>query len=315
MFVAIALCAIALFGSVPHTAAAVTFYFDNQDEPGEGFNDAVLGTQRQAAMRFALGVWGGLLFESHPGETITVSATMDPMGGGTSAVLGSAGPVAIYRDTDTWYGSALANHLVGEDLNPANPEIVARFNSDVDDATVLGAIDWYYGTDGDAGADIDFVTAVLHEVAHGLHLLDLIDGETGEFIYDGFPGIYDRLLVEGDPNGVPLSEMTDADRLAAVMGNDLYWTGSGGTAGNGGVAPKVYAPTVYSAGSSVSHLDPNEFPDELMRPLYGGPNHTVSPIAKGMLADMGWTVVPEPGGLAMCLLGTIGLLVLARRYD
>ena len=77
---------------------------------------------------------------------------------------------------DTWYAAALANELSGGDVNGATSEIVAVMNSDVDNSTVLGAIDWYYGTDGNPPEtspgsgkfDEDFVTVVLHEVGHGL---------------------------------------------------------------------------------------------------------------------------------------------------
>jgi hypothetical protein len=222
---------------------------------------------------------------------------MNPMGGtGTSATLGSAGPTTVHRDfsgapvSNTWYNGALANHLQGSDLNAANEEISAQFNSDVDDATVFGGIDWYYGTDGFPGSDFDFVSVVLHEVGHGLNFIDLM-GTDGS--WSSYPGIYDRMLEIGD--GTDLTAMTQTARASAVISDDLWWNGPGGLAGNGGsIRPKMYAPTTYKAGSSVSHLDETVHGDELMSPYATSTEHSPSAIEQGMLDDMGWTVPSSP---------------------
>jgi hypothetical protein len=109
-----------------------------------------------------------------------------------SAILGSAGPTAVIRDfpgaplTNTWYPIALANALAGSDLNGSTPEIQAVFNSDVDNSSVLGSTDWYYGLDGNPGNDIDLLTVFLHELAHGLGFSSLVNLNTGACLLD-FP--------------------------------------------------------------------------------------------------------------------------------
>jgi hypothetical protein len=134
------------------------------DSAGEGFFDATLGAARQTAFEFALGIWSNLIVANFAGETITVDAQMDPLpGDATGAVLGSATVNFIHRDyggsalPGTWYVDALANHLNDSDLNPS-ADIIVTFNSDVDNQIVLGATDWYYGTDANPGAHIDIVT-------------------------------------------------------------------------------------------------------------------------------------------------------------
>ncbi|MGD9722613.1 MAG: PEP-CTERM sorting domain-containing protein [Pirellulales bacterium] len=299
--------------------ANVTFSLNITDGVNEGFNDPVLGGARVSAMNFALNTWSQLLSNSYLGETINVSASFDAMGGSAfSAVLGSAGANFIHANFggaslgNTWYGSPLANHLAGFDLNAA-PEIVAQFNSDVDNATVLGTTDWYYGTDGNPGGDIDFVSVVLHEVGHGLNFFDVIN-QNGTWLVSNRPGIYDRFLVDAPVGGTALTAMTDAQRAAAIISNSLYWSGANGVAANGGVRPKIYAPNPYEPGSSVAHLDESTFPLELMSPFYSGPDHIISPIHRGMMIDMGWQIVPEPSTYVLLVTGGMtGLLGVYRR--
>ena len=277
-----------------------TFVINNLDGPGEGFNDPVLGSDRFNAITYAANLWGNCILNAFPDETITIDARMDPMGGSeTQAVLGSSSPKTFYSNfgssdpafvSDTWYADALANHLHGSDINSGAAEIAMTFNSDVDNSTVLGQQDWYYGTDGNVGGDIDFVTVVLHEIGHGLNFYDLIDSK-GIFTRST-PGIYDRFLMDG--SGTSLVDMKLSGRKAALISGDLYWSGENGALGNGGQPPKIYAPDPYEPGSSISHLDEGVHGDELMSPYYSGVDHTISAIELGMLQDMGWDVVIPP---------------------
>ncbi len=274
----------------------VTFQVNYNDAPGEGFFDPVLGTARRNAFEFALDIWSSQIASAYPGQTITIAATMDPLGGSpNSAVLGQAGSVLIHSNfggdslSNTWYGSALANHLAGRDLSTSSDEMVAQFNSDLDNATVLGTTDWYYGVDAKPGADIDFTTVVLHEIGHGLNFFDVINSN-GSWFASSQPGIYDRFLINGANGGTSLANMTNAQRLAAITSNNLFWSGSNGTDGNGGSRPKLYAPSTLDPGSSVAHLDEGVHRNELMSPFYSGPDHEPSLIELGMMADMGWDI-------------------------
>jgi len=264
------------------------------DGAREGFNDPSLGAQRRAAFEYALGIWSGLLPSAYAGETITVDARFDPLGGGPNdAILGQAGPKQLRWNfggnslANTLYGDALANHLKGGDLGPGSAEIAATFNSDVDNSYVLGSIDWYYGTDGNCGENSDFASVVLHELGHGLDFSSAFDPSSGRY-YGSYPDIYDRFLEIGD--GTDLTGMSNAGRAAAAVSNDLYWSGSGGIAGNGGTRPKLYAPRPVEPGSSVSHTDETLYPNDLMSPWYSGPDHDPGSMDLGMLADLGWNL-------------------------
>jgi len=165
---------------------AATITIVNIDGAGEGFNDptpfvpvggnpaTTLGQARLNAFTYAANLWAACLQSN---VTIRVNAKMDPQTcTPSSAILGSAGAFTAARDfagapvAATWYSIALANSRAGSDLDPANPDISATFNSNLNgSAGCLGGIGWYYGYDSNPpGSDIDFVSVVTHEIGHGL---------------------------------------------------------------------------------------------------------------------------------------------------
>lgn len=292
--------AVALFLSASSPALAdITFLPVYQDGAGEGFNDPTAGAQRKAAFEFALNIWGQQFSSAYAGETIRINAQMNPLGSG---VLGAAGAVNLFSDGSTLYGSALANHLSGSDLNAGVNEIQAVFNSSFPD--------WYFGTDANpANDEWDFVTVVLHEVAHGLNFFSGI-ASNGSYS-NGLPGIYDRFLE--DLGGTDLVAMNDAGRNTAIRSGNLFWNGADGVAGNGGIRPEIYAPNPFEGGSSISHLDQTTHAGLMMTPgLFNGlAIHSPSDLELGMFHDMGWTAIPEPASLAVA--GLFGLVALRRR--
>jgi len=72
----------------------------------------------------------------------------------------------------------------------------------------------------------------------------------------------------------------------------LFWSGESGVAANIGVKPKLYTPTPYQEGSSITHLDEDTFANSLtnsaMTPNLepGEVFRTPGPIALGMIQDM-----------------------------
>jgi hypothetical protein len=163
-------------------ASAATITVVNNDDPGEGFNDATvvspvggnsattLGAQRLAAFTHAATLWGA---EITSAVTIKVDATMDVLTcSPSSATLGSAGARTVHYNfqnapyTNTYYPQALANKIAGTDLTATN-DIQAYFNSTIGNGCAFPKT-WYYGLDGNPGAtELDFVTVVMHELGHG----------------------------------------------------------------------------------------------------------------------------------------------------
>jgi Ca2+-binding RTX toxin-like protein len=293
---------------------AATITIVNNDGPGEGFNDntpftpvggnnaTTRGQARLNAFQAAADIWGAAL-ESD--ITIRVQAQFNSMGGSsTGAILGSAGPQTFVRDfpgapiSGTWYPVALANALSSADRNGSSVEIIANFNSDVDNSTVLGSIGWYYGLSGNPGSNIDLITVVLHELGHGLGFTHLINLSTGAFS-SNVPDIYSRNLVYNNSgtNVQNLTSLSNSGRLTAIKsGTKLLWNGvnaiseaSGKTGGLGvGGRAQMYAPDPIRSGSSVAHFNTTLTPNELMEPSYTGMNHNVD-LTLAAYEDIGWS--------------------------
>ena len=116
--------------------------------------------------------------------------------------------------------------------------------------------------------------------------------------------------------------MTGAEREAAAKSNNLVWIGANATAANGGVNPKIYSdPWLDNIrwGSSLIHFDEATYgAGELMTPFSGGPfgGGVISPMTRGALQDMGWTLAPQavplPSTFALVIVGA-GAIVWHRR--
>ena len=314
---AAALLACALVAS---HAAATTITLVNLDAPGEGFNDpsirapvggnagTTLGQQRLNVFQFALDTWESLI---DSGVEISVGAQFAPLAcNSMSALLGSAGPETVFRDfagapiANTWFPVALANSLAGVDLDPGGDDIGASFSSAVDEGCLSGVAGWYYGLDGNAPSNqIELLATVLHEVAHGLGFLSLVNLSTGQKLF-GFDDAYMRNLEDHSTSKLfPI--MTNAERQVAMTNTgNLHWVGANVVAASGvlssGVHPsghvEVYAPNPVQGGSSVSHWSTSLSPDEVMEP-FATPT-SIIPLTVALMKDIGFTVVCGDGVVA-----------------
>jgi hypothetical protein len=191
----------------------------NFDDPGEGYNDptpatpvggnpgTTIGEQRQVVAQFAADLWGAVLKSNSP---VYVGAQFNPLG---ANVLGSAGASSVFSDfpnagvANTWYSSALADAIAGEDLNPGFTDIGSQFSSD---------FTFYYGLDGNTPAgQISFLDVVMHEFGHGLGFQNFESEATGTFFL-GVQDIYSTFTVDNS-TGKRWTEMTVAERQASAL--------------------------------------------------------------------------------------------------
>lgn len=256
--------------------------------------------QAQAAFQYAVAIWQSVLSSDVP---ITVDAYFSTEL--ETGILGGAAANSYYAGfpsaprSQTFYPAALANKLAGVDLEPTRLDITAVFNARY--------TNWYFGTDGRTPADqFDFVTVVLHELAHGLGFAGSVRLRNGVISYGlnaaDWPAIYDRFTQNGAGQPI-LSFPNRSPALAAqVTGNNLFFSAPATNAANGGGPAKLFAPNPWQEGSSYSHLDEATYsrgnPNALMSPSLGRGEaiHNPGPVALAMLADMGWTtgVAPTP---------------------
>jgi len=230
-------CALVLAASA---GLAATITIVNVDAAGEGFNDptaaapvggnpgTTVGQQRLNVFQTAANIWGAIL----PGSVqIRVQSAFDPLTcTATSGVLGSAGPISVFRDftgaefAGAWYHVALANQRAATDLDPAGNDISARFNSNLGQATCLSGSGWYYGYDGNEGVLIDLLAVVLHELGHGLGFSTTTSGSTGAYL-SSFPSVFDLYLLDKTTN-LHWNEMSAAQRITSALNTDnLVWDG------------------------------------------------------------------------------------------
>ncbi|MDT5269453.1 MAG: hypothetical protein QOH49_1639 [Acidobacteriota bacterium] len=232
--------------AVADARAAATIIIQNNDSANVGFNDTTpaapvgsntgttVGQQRLNAFQFAANVWGATIKSDVP---ITIRASWAPLNCTTGgATLGAAGSVGIFRDfpgapvAGTWYSGALANALSGFDLNTNQPEISAQFNSNLGNTGCLDGTHFYLGLDNKHGSDIDLVSVLIHEFAHGLGFQTFTNSGTGAQASgqsgSAFPSIYDRFLSD-NTTGKNWTQMTNAERQAsAINTGNLVWTGA-----------------------------------------------------------------------------------------
>ena len=187
-------------------------------------------------------------------------------------------------DKTLYYASALANALAGRDLDPTSPEIEISITSNAP---------WYYGTDGNCPArSFDLVSVILHEMGHGLGFV------SGNY-YEPFSGFgrvdqptpfdaYAQL-----PDGRRLADMPSPSLEAGkAMTSGLVWSGENAVKANNGIKPKLYTPSTYEPGSSISHLDEATFSQSadnaVMTPNLdsGEVFHLPGPLVLAMFEDM-----------------------------
>ena len=254
--------------------------------------------EAQAAFQYAVDIWASILQSP---VTIQIDATFEVLGSG---ILGGAKVDKRHNVNDIWFPDALADALGGFDKNPGQPDISISFNSEVN---------WYFGTDGYTPSyRYDFVTIVLHEIGHGLGFISEAeverDWDSNALVFVGslragtpaVPGVYDSFVVNGSGTSLLTFEDPSVALEQQFTHSDLFWDGTDGIAANSGKQPKLYAPNIWTSGSSYTHLSEATYPTGALNSLmtsalaYAEAIHDPGPITLGMLGDLGWTYNAVP---------------------
>jgi hypothetical protein len=233
-----------LFIAVP--APAVTITIVNRDAAGQGLNDptpaapvggnpgTTIGEQRLNVFRKAAEIWGGIL----PGIVdIRVNASFSSSMPCTSSTAALGGTSPNYVESDfgggevpgVWYVVAEASQLAGYDLEAGNPYMTTTFNAKLGQAGCLNGNYFYYGFDTNMPANyVNLLTVTLHEFAHGLGFISLVDERDGTFCCDTLPlpDIFDAFVYDTTSRKSWNDMAMDADRKAsAINTGNLVWSG------------------------------------------------------------------------------------------
>ncbi len=270
--------------------------------PIGGNPGTTLGQQRLNAFQVAANIWGSFVNSSVP---ILVDATFTPLTcNATSAVLGAAGTQTVHANFpgapkfNTWFAQAEANSITGSDLDPTTSDLIAFFNSDIDNNNnCLNNTNWYLGFDSNPpGNDIDFLTVILHEMGHGLGFASFVNESTGQLLA-GRHDIWNHYLFDATTGLLWLNMNNFQRRNSAINTGNLTWSGPNVTAeaptfSNGVNAAtgflQMYAPNPLEPGSSVSHYDTAVTPNVLMEPFITGSTIDLD-ITIELLTDIGWS--------------------------
>lgn len=297
-----------------HKAGVRTADFDVRYE---GFTN-----EARAAFAYAVTLW-----ETHVSSPvpIRIQASFTPLGeeDDDRTTLGAARATFIFGNQpafpfqSTWYPAALAKTLAGQDLTAGTggeadeADLVAFFNSEFDG--------WYFGLDGNPPAgELDFVTVVLHEIAHGLGFAGSFRYDDGEeddecpagptgagcwgFAQQAFPYIFDRFTE--DRAEVALLNTSVYPNPSIKLGDVLqsgqvFFDAESVRIVNEEVPVDLYAPTSFEVGSSYSHLDEEVFPpgtpNALMTPLINRNEaiHTPGAVTCAIFGEIGWPLGPD----------------------
>ncbi len=282
------------------SANALSFvlqYDDVETGSGVGFDDPLLGATRRATFEAAVAVIGSTIVAPGTIEIQIQSSDTDGTG-----FLASAGPYAFLSPNGFTNGFAYQHAQTGVDPMAGAADAIIAFDF---------GYRWNSTTELPAQGEFDLMSVTLHELSHTIGFSSFLDqgglglnGSAGADVYT----VFDSFLERGD--GTPLFGTGGVflGASADLVSNNLFFGGENAIAANGGSPVQVYAPTTFAPGSSLAHVDAS---NQLMSYAIGaGTVHrSYSPVEQGMLADLGWTLVPEPG--TGVLLG-LGLYLLVR---
>lgn len=210
---------------------------------------------------------------------------------GNSTVTGYIAGWAIDAfNPSAYYPLTVAEKIAGKSLND-------DLEADIELVINSGA-KWYLGTDGNTPVSrYDLVTVVLHELCHGLGFTSTMNtiNQTGYYGLGRAPSVYDTFISDFQGNRLidtSFYPIGSRQLYNALTGGRLYFDGPLTSEYLNGGRARLYAPSKWDKGSSISHLDESGtiMTDKLMTPFIdlGEAIHDPGKLTLSILGDLGW---------------------------
>lgn len=257
----------------------------------------------QVAFQRACNTWSGILNSDVP---VRVEAFWDVNIGHNLTAMAVPNAVQNFRLApvcSTWFTSPLADKLARNDLQPGQVDIAVFFDS--------VNFQWYTGDQQPQPNQYDLQSISLHELCHGLGFISLFWAEgdnptIGSYGNDALlasipatvtqllpfqlpaglqnhPSIYGvHIEVNGNYLTDPAHYLNPSPLLGAALIHDPLVFDQN--------QYRVYVTDPFLPFTSIEHLDPNIFPDSLMRPSIG-PGEVVRVVdqpVRNILNSLGW---------------------------
>jgi hypothetical protein len=245
-------------------------------------------SEARQAFEYAVSIWENLLTSTVP---VKIQATWESFDNGALA-LGRPSTFHVNFNgaqvTDTYYPVALAEKLAGENINADEADILCRFNSNYP---------WYFGTDGNTpSSKYDFVSAVLHEIVHGLGFSGFFEdnGQSGYYSNsNNLPSIYDYYLFNNQNqqlSDASVFHVPSHDLHNQLTSDALKFYSPDAAGGYEQTTDWIFAPKTWSQGASIYHLEQGSgLMDAYMH--QGEAIHAPEETTLEILAEMGWKSV------------------------
>lgn len=257
----------------------------------------------KATFEYAVSIWEKNIFSP---VQINITANWESLPGN---VLANGKPSLFCRNfkgapqSNIYYPVALVEKITGKEFNnPTEADITCYFNK---------SKPWYFGTNGKTPDNqYDFVTAVLHEIGHGLGISGFFTFENGIGKYSNSsssPSIFDYFVFNANKQRIAdqfLFPSPSQELTMQLTSNSLVFNYE---AENNEISDvSIYAPNTWENGISIYHLKKTDYspgtPNELMsaHAYKGEAIHNPGEKTLYVLSELGWTVnTPEKEAIAL----------------
>lgn len=281
-------------------SATITVTFQNSPN-GSWTADA------KAAFNYAADEWESVLYSPREIKVIAYYEDLVTANGGDASftnVLGYAFSKYSANDfqssdpefqANTMYPIALAEKLVDQNVIFTGIDYHIEIHMNSQNVT------WHFDESFTPGpSEHDFISVSMHELGHGLGFTGSCNESGGILSYDAtLPYPYDREVYRVSNTTLLTSLAASGSTTTSFLTSDeLSFNGIRSRTANGSPRPKIYAPSTYSAGSSIYHWNQSYFPianaDALMHPQAQFSNRyfhrSIGNVTKALMEDIGWTL-------------------------